>query len=157
MTIRFQCDSCHFGLSAPDDKAGIALKCPKCKAPIVIPLVAQVEDVVEVLPAEPAAPFGFDDAPAGVQMADLERGPYANCPFCRCPGRADKVSFTWWGGLLGPVMFSHVKCRKCGRAYNGKTGKPNDTAIAIYIAVSVALAVLFLCCAAIPLFWQGKI
>jgi hypothetical protein len=63
---------------------------------------------------------------------------------------AKRVGFTWWGGMLGPKLFTHVKCAQCGQAYNGKTGRSNDTAIAIYLGVScligvaifVALAVL---------------
>lgn len=34
---------------------------------------------------------------------------------------------------------SHVKCGGCGAGYNGKTGKSNDTAIAIYVGVSVVI------------------
>jgi ribosomal protein S27E len=52
------------------------------------------------------------------------------------------VGFTWWGGVLGPKMFSHVKCASCGTVYNGKTGKSNATAIAIYIGVSLVTAMI---------------
>ena len=38
-------------------------------------------------------------------------------------------------------MLTHVKCVQCGQAYNGKSGKSNDTAIAIYLAVSLAIGV----------------
>jgi len=59
---------------------------------------------------------------------------YAPCP--QCHGiTANPVKFTWWGGLLGPKLLSHVKCAQCGNAYNGKSGKSNNTAIAIYFAV----------------------
>jgi rubredoxin/bifunctional DNA-binding transcriptional regulator/antitoxin component of YhaV-PrlF toxin-antitoxin module len=63
---------------------------------------------------------------------------YVPCPQC---GSADikKVNFTWWGGLLGPRLFNHVKCNSCGFKYNGKTGKPNTTAIIIY-----SLAAMFI-------------
>ena len=71
---------------------------------------------------------------------------YASCPECQS-SNAKPVSFTWWGGLLGPKLLSHVKCGRCGAAYNGKTGKSNSTAIAIYFAVGVVvcfvLATLF--------------
>jgi hypothetical protein len=113
----------------------------------VLPPVAAAAPAASSAPA----PFAFDDAPAGVPgIPDLQaRGPYASCPFCHNPGYADKVSFTWWGGLVGPAMFSHVKCRKCRRAYNGKTGKSNDTAIAIYIAVTLTISIFLLVCAAL--------
>lgn len=67
---------------------------------------------------------------------------YAPCPSCR-QSVAQKMSFTWWGGLLGPKLLTHVKCQACGKTYNGKTGKDNTTNIVIYFAV-VFVVVLFL-------------
>ena len=64
---------------------------------------------------------------------------YAPCPKCR--GAAEKLKFTWWGGVLGPKILTHVKCTACGYKYNGKTGKDNTTGIIIY---SVIVAVLCL-------------
>lgn len=66
---------------------------------------------------------------------------YAPCPNCECTD-ADKVSFTWWGGILGPALLTHVRCQECGTAYNGKTGKSNDTAIAIYMIVGAGLGLV---------------
>jgi hypothetical protein len=66
--------------------------------------------------------------------------PYAPCPKCDAK-RGEAVSFTWWGGLVGPKLMSHVKCGGCGAGYNGKTGRSNDTAIAIYVGVSVVIVV----------------
>ena len=60
--------------------------------------------------------------------------PYAPCPKCRAVG-AEKMKFTWWGGLLGPKILSHVKCPGCGYAYNGKSGRDNTLGIAIYCVV----------------------
>ncbi len=68
-------------------------------------------------------------------------GKYANCPQCQ-HNDAARVGFTWWGGALGPWMFTHVKCKGCGAAFNGKTGESNATAIAIYVGVSLVLAVM---------------
>lgn len=65
---------------------------------------------------------------------------YAACPQCRNT-TAEKLRFTWWGGLLGPKILTHVKCQSCGKKYNGKTGKDNTTNIVIY---SVVVAVLCL-------------
>ena len=59
---------------------------------------------------------------------------YASCPKCQ-NANAQQVSFTWWGGVLGPKLFTHVKCQSCGAKYNGKTGKDNTTNIVIYFAV----------------------
>ncbi|MFM9961361.1 MAG: hypothetical protein ACKV2Q_09050 [Planctomycetaceae bacterium] len=73
---------------------------------------------------------------------------FVPCPECSS-NKAVKVSFTWWGGMLGPSLFTHVKCPECGAAYNGKTGKSNDTAIAIYVGVSLVIGF-----GAAALFWS---
>ena len=65
---------------------------------------------------------------------------YAPCPFCNARN-AEKIKFTWWGGLLGPKLLKHVKCLGCGKGYNGKTGKDNTTNIVIY-SIVVAVVVL---------------
>jgi hypothetical protein len=44
--------------------------------------------------------------------------------------------------VVGPSLFTHVKCYRCGTAYNGKTGRSNNTAIAIYVAVSTVVGLL---------------
>lgn len=67
------------------------------------------------------------------------RGEYENCPECDSPGFATKVGFTWWGGVLGPWMLTHVRCNECGTCYNGRTGKSNTTAIVIYTVVGALL------------------
>lgn len=64
---------------------------------------------------------------------------FAQCPKCSA-SNAKKVGFTWWGGALGPMMFSHVKCQNCGKTYNGKTGKDNTTKIFIYVLVCIIIA-----------------
>ena len=50
------------------------------------------------------------------------------------------MSFTWWGGVIGPRVLTHVKCPQCGHGYNGKSGRDNTTGIVIYSAV-VAIVV----------------
>ena len=64
---------------------------------------------------------------------------YVACP--KCGGPAEKLKFTWWGGILGPKILSHVKCTLCGYKYNGKSGKDNTTGIVIY-SVIVGILVL---------------
>ncbi len=59
---------------------------------------------------------------------------FAPCPKCR-NADAQQLSFTWWGGVIGPKLFTHVKCQSCGAKYNGKTGKNNITNIIIYFAI----------------------
>ena len=62
---------------------------------------------------------------------------YVPCP--KCGGNADRLKFTWWGGVLGPRLLSHVKCTKCNHKYNGKSGKDNTTGIVIYSAIVAIL------------------
>jgi predicted nucleic-acid-binding Zn-ribbon protein len=66
---------------------------------------------------------------------------YQPCPKC-ASDKAAAIGFTWWGGIVGPKMLTHVKCTKCGTTYNGKTGKSNQTAIAIYVTVSAVVAIV---------------
>ena len=84
-------------------------------------------------------------APPQVQGGQFAPPPgmpqYAPCPSCSNT-YANKVGFTWWGGALGPALFTHVKCYRCGNAYNGKTGRSNNTAIAIYVGVSTVLGLI---------------
>ncbi len=65
---------------------------------------------------------------------------FAPCPKCN-QAAAEKLKFTWWGGVLGPKILTHVKCTACGYKYNGKSGKDNTTGIIIY---SVIVGVLVL-------------
>ena len=59
---------------------------------------------------------------------------YLPCPRCARPN-PEQVNFTWWGGLLGPILFKHVKCNGCGFTYNGKSGQSNTQNIVIYSAI----------------------
>ena len=70
---------------------------------------------------------------------------FAACPNCG-QSVAKRVGYTWWGGAVGPRMFTHVKCQNCGQQYNGKTGQSNTRSIAIYVVVSFAItfALMFL-------------
>ena len=45
------------------------------------------------------------------------------------------MSFTWWGGIIGPRILTHVKCPRCGNGYNGKTGGDKTTKIVLYSGV----------------------
>ncbi len=56
------------------------------------------------------------------------------CPSCGARDAAP-VSFTWWGGFVGPKLLNHVQCSQCGSGYNAKTGRSNNTAIAVYMGV----------------------
>lgn len=58
---------------------------------------------------------------------------YVPCP--KCGGGSERLKFSWWGGVLGPKILSHVKCLSCGYKYNGKSGKDNTVGIVIYSVV----------------------
>ena len=64
---------------------------------------------------------------------------HAPCPNCG-QSNSQKVSFTWWGGALGPRLFTHVKCQNCGTEYNGKTGKSNQSIPLLYFLGTVVIA-----------------
>lgn len=59
---------------------------------------------------------------------------YVPCPQCK-NANAERLKFTWWGGVLGPKLLTHVKCQTCGKKYNGKTGGDNIANIVIYSVV----------------------
>jgi uncharacterized protein (DUF983 family) len=71
-------------------------------------------------------------------MQNQLQNQYAPCPKCN-QSAAQKMSFTWWGGIIGPKLLTHVKCGMCGTGYNGKTGKDNTTNIIIYSIVTVVI------------------
>jgi hypothetical protein len=63
------------------------------------------------------------------------------CPKCNSPN-IYKPTFTWWGGMVGPAILNHRVCRQCSFSFNGKTGKSNNSAIAIYMAVIFGIAIV---------------
>lgn len=69
---------------------------------------------------------------------DDDEGRPGRCPEC---GSRDykKVSWTLWGGIIGPAMFSHVKCQDCRTTFNSKSGRSNQTAITVFLLVSLAI------------------
>ena len=56
------------------------------------------------------------------------------CPYCQNP-TSTQVGFTWWGGLIGAKLLSHVECTACHRRYNGRTGQSNNGSIALYMTI----------------------
>ena len=68
-------------------------------------------------------------------------GQVAPCPACKNTW-ATKVRFTWWGGALGPTLFSVVQCTQCRTRFNGKTGGSLTNAIIVYQVVAFALALV---------------
>lgn len=62
------------------------------------------------------------------------------CPACQARDEPRPVGFTWWGGLIGAKLLNHVECVACGARFNGKTGRSNTGAIALYSIVIGAIA-----------------
>ncbi|MCX6665465.1 MAG: hypothetical protein NT038_05325 [Euryarchaeota archaeon] len=60
---------------------------------------------------------------------------YKPCPKC---GSSDlyKVEYSWWGGLVGPALVHQVRCKKCGKIYNGATGTDITKKIIIFIIIA---------------------
>jgi len=60
--------------------------------------------------------------------------------------------FSWWGGLVGPMLLTHVKCPQCRTKYNGNTGRSNAKGIAIYFttAMSIVLSLIAITVFAVP-------
>lgn len=87
---------------------------------------------------QPVNPYLSPQVSSGPMQPPAGAERFAPCPSCHCPF-GKRVGFTWWGGILGPKLLTHVKCVQCGKAFNGKTGKSNDTAITIYLIVSLVI------------------
>lgn len=62
------------------------------------------------------------------------------CPKCASTS-ATMPTFTWWGGMIGAKMLTHIKCNQCGESYNGKTGGSNTGGIVIYSIVVGGIAI----------------
>ena len=66
-----------------------------------------------------------------------------HCPRCRSD-EFKPVTFTWWGGALGPKLLHHVKCNRCGATFNSKKGTSNSNAILSYALVSFVVVAALL-------------
>lgn len=66
------------------------------------------------------------------------------CPKCGSD-IVSPVRYTWWGGIIGPKMLHHTKCKACGYTFNSKTRKSNTNGIIIYsvILFVIAFAIFF--------------
>jgi hypothetical protein len=60
------------------------------------------------------------------------------CPYCR-HDQATRVTFTPWGGVVGPLVMSLVKCEACAKNYNGRSGRKVEKAIRVYTWTAMAV------------------
>lgn len=79
---------------------------------------------------------------------DLEQATGPQCPACHARA-GKKVTFSWWGGIVGPGVMSLHKCQACGCQFNSKTGKPARNAIIAYVVIVNVILLLVLAL----LFW----
>ena len=69
-------------------------------------------------------------------------GGQLQCPNCGSYN-LEKVSFTWWGGIVGPRIYNMHKCKDCKTEFNGKTGEPiTGKTIAIYSIIAVVIVIV---------------
>jgi transposase-like protein len=78
--------------------------------------------------------------PPNPQQIRVSSG-HAPCPRCGATNAAP-VAFTWWGGVLGPRVFSVVRCLGCNVQYNGKTGGTLTKGIVIYTGIALGVGIL---------------
>ena len=76
--------------------------------------------------------------PSTPVRASVEAAP---CPGCGAQD-ARAVSFTWWGGVLGPRMFHMVRCNACNRAFDSQSGGTLGRKILVYQVVSISVGLL---------------
>jgi hypothetical protein len=108
-----------------------------------------VEDIEEVQEApDEDEEEEEDDRPRKMRRKGRKRGrwhgEWADCPNCGAPGDATRLTYTFWGGFIGPMIINTVRCNQCGTTYNGKHGDYNTTRIIIYYAVSIGIALVIL-------------
>ena len=70
-------------------------------------------------------------------------GEWAECPSCGACD-ATRVRWTWWGGLVGPMIINTVRCNDCGTKYNGVHGDSNTTRIVIYTVVAGLISLVII-------------
>lgn len=71
---------------------------------------------------------------------------YKQCPTCGQGGvgGVTVVQQVWWGGWLGPRIFSLVKCKNCGTVYNIKKGHNAKRYSDIAIVLTIVSVILFI-------------
>ena len=152
------CPSCQAALNVRAEHAGRSLKCPHCQAVFTVPGPAMpllLESAGEETPpsaTKPCPACGRLIAAAARKCRfcntwlDGERedrpapgsSPYPPCPRCGARG-AKRVIWTLWGSFYGPALLRHVRCPRCGCAYNGRTGRSNLPGILVFVAVVYGL------------------
>src|SRR4029079_751933 len=64
-----------------------------------------------------------------------------SCPRCRA-ATAELVTYTFWGGTLGPRILGLARCRTCSQTFRARSGRTATTGIAIYCIVTLLFTAL---------------
>jgi predicted RNA-binding Zn-ribbon protein involved in translation (DUF1610 family) len=166
MPLTVTCPGCNSPLRVREEYAGKKLKCPRCSGIVEVPNGEAAPETVEPLPveevlpaprpgkrqAEPVTAIGegaparrpgghgrHDDTDEPEGERPRRRGKdYKPCPRCGSGG-ATRVTWTPWGSFYGPALLTHVRCPKCGYAYNGRTGRSNTVAAVFFVLIPLIL------------------
>ena len=152
---KLKCPRCAEIIPVPNGEAA-----PEAPTPleVVEEHVAEVLPVARALPphgaqAEPVTAFeagvperrpagpgrrGGDEAHEGRRPPGRRVRDYAPCPRCGTGG-ATRVTWTPWGSFYGPALLTHVRCPKCGCAYNGRTGGSNLVPAIFFVLIPLLL------------------
>lgn len=69
---------------------------------------------------------------------------FKECPRCKSID-IHKVEYSWWGGLIGPYLVHQVRCKNCGKTYNGFTGtNVSSSKIFIYVIMMITISSMLL-------------
>jgi predicted Zn finger-like uncharacterized protein len=127
MAQALTCPNCQNRFRLPADHVGAKVPCPRCEHLVAVPGEAGAEEIMEAKPAARKAvrrPVQAADVEPDEDAPPVRQGDFEPCPRC---GAEDpkRVKWTPWGSFYGPLLFNHVRCRKCKYAYNGRTGGSN--------------------------------
>lgn len=158
--VRIVCPECNKALLIRPASLGQWVTCPACSvmftAEAATPEPPPRAKAVPVKPAPrraaavedeeekeelPRARSHRDDEDEDEDDYDRPRQRAGRCPKCGA-SRSTKVSFTWWGGILGPAIFGLVRCNRCSTQYNTRNGKPIGAGHIIVYSVVVGVIAL---------------
>lgn len=100
MPIKVTCASCGVTLTTPDSSAGKRGKCPKCQAPIEIPMPEAPSE--EILDAEDSFFDGLDDD--SLTAGEISQDQRKPCPACGESIARDAVKCRFCGEIFDPVL-----------------------------------------------------
>lgn len=153
------CPACQAALQLGNVSAGQQIQCPRCQALVTVPTRDAVRaGITEELPpavvpvsreeTRPCPSCGQPIARTAQKCRhcktwleeeeEFYKPQFKPCPRCGATG-ANRVLFTFWGSFYGPALFTHVRCPRCGCAYNGRTGRSNLIPAIIFVTIPALL------------------